>query len=104
MASEELKPCPFCGGKADPVRHAGRPAATPVCFYIECLTCRAASGWVKNLSEAAAEWNRRAQDFDAMRQRTETVEALLQEVRQRCSLPDWARSRIDAALAQQVKP
>lgn len=65
--SEELKPCPFCGGKAvieviEPHEHiiCKMPSYTGGAF-IECKECGCAiSGETK--IEAAGKWNRRAND------------------------------------------
>ena len=51
-----IKPCPFCGGKAEVGQSVG--------WWIECTRCRAASGTVlgvneRNRERAIAAWNRR---------------------------------------------
>ena len=54
----ELKPCPFCGGKARVTEFAGWFYGMCLC-YDECRTC----GPVKGTKEEAIEaWNRRAED------------------------------------------
>ena len=50
--SEELKPCPFCGGEAEIFESA-------IC-QIRCSNCNARSCW--NTKDKAIEaWNRRAE-------------------------------------------
>lgn len=60
----ELKPCPFCGGKAEPdalmIGEAGKDNATPHGHFIECQTCLTISGSAETPEEAAEAWNRRA--------------------------------------------
>lgn len=55
----ELKSCPFCGGKANPVTIDRQPC--PSKYYIECsLCCNALTEDVDSLSIAIASWNTRA--------------------------------------------
>lgn len=55
----ELKPCPFCGGKAKLISRGGL-------HYVECYvnTCYIVpkTTWYKEKSEAIKAWNRRAED------------------------------------------
>lgn len=71
MMSDELKPCPFCGGVANitsahrrsvvELRSDGRGKMGPVRFYsIYCTNCRASSYYSDVLDEAVAFWNRSA--------------------------------------------
>lgn len=55
MMSEELKPCPFCGGTAYIHELSDR-------LYIVMCDCGASSGIEGTEKEAAAAWNRRADD------------------------------------------
>lgn len=56
----EIKPCPFCGGKAELNTEKGRFFS-----YIKCTNCGAESGLVKISAEYCADerakelWNRR---------------------------------------------
>ena len=62
--SEELKPCPFCGGKARMHVAFASGGDHSVGVYVECPECRSQSGtkWDDGAQEKAAEgWNRRAE-------------------------------------------
>ncbi len=52
---EELKPCPFCGGKA-----VMRTSASKVCAWAKCTACGAESSVFSDHESAAEAWNRRA--------------------------------------------
>lgn len=57
-----IKPCPFCGNKAD---WNEREASKGVVFYIECVSdsgdfgCCSQRGGFARKSEAIAAWNKR---------------------------------------------
>lgn len=48
----ELKPCPFCGGKAELV--TGAPE-----YWVRCLTCGAGTDTTASSKRATDNWNRR---------------------------------------------
>lgn len=52
--SEQLKPCPFCKGKA---RQDYIDGGTTI---IECSECHAQTGFMDSRAEATEAWNRRA--------------------------------------------
>ncbi len=52
----ELKKCPFCGGKFAVVRNMH----DEFCFYIECTLCDSTGPEGDDEREAIAAWNRRA--------------------------------------------
>ncbi|MDX1473345.1 MAG: Lar family restriction alleviation protein [Reinekea sp.] len=52
--SDELKPCPFCGGEAGFEYDSGM-------VYIECDDCFATTGLFMSQDIAAKKWNTRAQ-------------------------------------------
>ena len=54
----ELKPCPFCGGRASLVQKGGS-------FFVKCNRCPGAvvTGCIhQSKEEATKAWNRRAED------------------------------------------
>jgi Lar family restriction alleviation protein len=55
MTNEELKPCPFCGGKAEMVSDFDDE------HYVYCTGCK--GGWktMETPEEAAEAWNRRVE-------------------------------------------
>lgn len=75
MKNEELKPCPFCGGKAkmcdnsyeheiiDPITLAVVDAdfAEAELFWVECNECHCMSHTVDSEQKAEDAWNRRAE-------------------------------------------
>lgn len=53
--SEELKPCPFCGGKNIHIWNTNTP-------YVQCYDCLASTACGNTNEEAIKIWNRRADD------------------------------------------
>lgn len=60
---EQLKPCPFCGGKAEVVPHKFFSEALKAwkvdCYVVECKNCHTAQYWGTE-KQAIEAWNRRA--------------------------------------------
>lgn len=63
---QKLKPCPFCGGKAAfhncaELENEAMAAKITGQVGIHCCTCRVATLPYESHEEAAAAWNRRAE-------------------------------------------
>lgn len=57
MDEIKLKPCPFCGGKAEMLN------CSPKDWLVICpVCCGMVERWVETKEEAITQWNRRAQD------------------------------------------
>ena len=73
MSTEELKCCPFCGGKADPQRFGNRDGGAS--YAVWCNSCHISTPWMHGddgEQRAIATWNRRAPssnspEFDGIR-------------------------------------
>ena len=52
---DQLKPCPFCGGKARLV------ISHEFGHYIGCLRCKCSTRHMNSRSKVKARWNRRAE-------------------------------------------
>ena len=64
----ELKPCPFCGGKAKIVTWRDeKRRENPT--KIKCVSCGCTSGVKNRIGKAAAAWNRRVNDGSQYRLR-----------------------------------
>jgi Lar family restriction alleviation protein len=57
--AEELKACPFCGGRELIMREAWR-------CWVRCCGCGAEGGYGDDEAEAAAKWNRRVLDVPGL--------------------------------------
>ena len=53
----ELKPCPFCGGKASLIRYHNIKGG-----YCYCTVCKTRKPNSLTIEEAIEAWNRRAED------------------------------------------
>lgn len=53
----ELKPCPFCGGKAMFIKDDDNPSEW---CWVRCLNCRCHTKMFDTPTDAAVAWNRRA--------------------------------------------
>lgn len=60
--SEELKPCPFCGGTKIGIRDENDEADGMIWAY--CKECGAMGEWDYTLQKAAEHWNRRADNAE----------------------------------------
>ena len=58
----ELKPCPFCGGKAELKTFWGGFHIRRYINVVQCTSCRANSGEWKIKPKAIEAWNRRVTD------------------------------------------
>ena len=68
---EELKPCPFCGGKAtlrytkaNPNGMASNILKLSEKGFVSCLKCSIGTKEYSNMSRAIDVWNRRAYETD----------------------------------------
>ena len=61
---DELKQCPFCGGKANLVTHHNR-ACTWARYYVKCERCLVHQHNYETPQIAIEAWNRRAEDGKA---------------------------------------
>lgn len=66
MNNEDLKPCPFCGGKAKVLGTKYEDGE----YYIVCEKCRVRMGSYSNPEDAIADWNRRV----CVKQNAETLD------------------------------
>lgn len=55
--SEELKPCPFCGGEADLAK--GKFGDGKTSHYVECMKCAGMADMYGDSDSAIAAWNTR---------------------------------------------
>lgn len=65
MKTPDLKPCPFCGGKAITSEEAGINPRIPGCGWVGCQCCRVFMEYThgdKGKKLAIDAWNRRAND------------------------------------------
>lgn len=59
MTDEELKPCPFCGGKNIDIQYL---SLTKRYYFCRCLDCEAQTKSKTDKDKAIDAWNRRAAD------------------------------------------
>ena len=59
---EELKPCPFCGGKK--IRVYGKENFRTCSPWVQCESCLASTSAEDTEKEAIEAWNRRESDVD----------------------------------------
>lgn len=60
----ELKPCPFCGGKAKAIKFLRITLKQKDTYYVECAVCRVRTMVELDIDTAIETWNRRAEDVD----------------------------------------
>lgn len=63
----ELKPCPFCGGKAD--WFVLEKMNNEKLYYVECSYCFARTGYYFTEYESIKEWNKRIPDWISVNKR-----------------------------------
>lgn len=83
---EELKPCPFCGGKAIINEYLNS------LFWTRCVDCGAEIQALSTVDDAKSEWNRRADECD-----TNELLRLSEELEYEKDTR-WIAERIDKAL------
>lgn len=57
--AEELKPCPFCGCKAEISQSRLEIKGLGYVYHVECRLCSAKSGGFLDKQQAIKNWNRR---------------------------------------------
>lgn len=64
LKMEDIKPCPFCGSKKDPIVESnrifypvGKPKETETDYYIECEDCNLTIGKDQNPNEYGDRYN-----------------------------------------------
>ena len=63
MDKSKLKPCPFCGSKAECVENTGRQRGSKRVFHICCNGCSIMqTKWLHSKKEAIEAWNMRSED------------------------------------------
>lgn len=112
---EELKPCPFCGGKAHLLTSNG------MSFLVECSVCLTdflngpvGIGWYRSEKDAATDWNDRpseraliAQLEAAQKERDELKELNCHfdlSIRKTEGVNEVLRSKLEAAERALIKP
>lgn len=91
ITEDELLPCPFCGGEAHFV-FRDMDAVAVRCKVWGADTCLGASAWHLSKEQAAAQWNKRQRErqavavpeTEAKRQRDDSVDLLLRAVFEVC--------------------
>ena len=61
---DELKPCPFCGGKAKLIKRKLKTGfyARGGTYYVHCTRCLVRTETNKNVNLVIYEWNKRIND------------------------------------------
>ena len=60
--TDELKPCPFCGGQVTGLRRTDTNTSTVSSYYVTVCKnrrCQADGPWAPDVSGAIAKWNKR---------------------------------------------
>jgi Lar family restriction alleviation protein len=96
ISAEELKPCPFCGGKAAPTHHKYEWSAS-----VYCTQCGSSTGTQRGKDEnamAVAAWNTRVSYAATLN--NSTAELTWAEVEQILQSHDEEQDRADKAEAE----
>ena len=59
-----LKPCPFCGGKAKLKKFKSKALFGTIAYYAECSVCKVRTEMSLEQEEPVEAWNRRAGEED----------------------------------------
>ena len=90
---EEIKPCPFCGGKAEMTCDdaAGYMGYTSD-YYVSCKKCGATGKYEKSKAKAITAWNKRTSDFSvSLKQQADEIDKLLSDKNKQLPIRDYCR-------------
>lgn len=82
--SEELKPCPFCGGESKLIQEQDFSS----CYAVSCKSCGASTLW-QIKENAIFAWNRRTHSADHIAGAGKMVPLTLNELREMDGKPVW---------------
>jgi len=78
VSEEELKPCPFCGGKAELFNYLSNHLSKER-FWIACIACTADVPSTESKEDILKRWNTRPIE-DALKAENETLKQKIKEL------------------------
>ena len=94
MSDIELKPCPFCGGKAKCIEYYGL-------FHVICCDCYIAGRDRPSIDEAIEAWNIRPIE-DALQAENERLKKELADLKKEYLLRSDIKKVVDSALEEGI--